>query len=111
MSDKIDTKPKHDIHSFPCSTCGIVFGISREITDMWQKSHHKFVCPNGHSLSWDGSTAVEKELKDLKDKLKVTEEELDEAKKEAKSLRASVEALQGELEIWKPSSATKDAAE
>jgi hypothetical protein len=111
MTDKADTKPKHDIHSFPCSSCGIVFGISREITDLWQKNHHKFVCPNGHSLSWDGPNAAEKELNELKAKLKVTEEELEEAKKEAKALRASVETLQSELEIWKPDSATKDAAE
>jgi predicted RNA-binding Zn-ribbon protein involved in translation (DUF1610 family) len=111
MSDKTDIKPKHDIHSFPCSTCGIVFGISREITDLWQKNHHKFVCPNGHLLNWDESNVAEKELNELKAKLKATEEKLEEAKKEAKVLRTSVETLQNELEIWKPSSAKKDEAE
>lgn len=103
-ADKKDDKPKHDIESFPCASCGIVFGISREVTKNWKENHHKFVCPNGHTLSWDGPTEQDKELKALKEKVKLLEEELDESKKEAKALRASVENLQQELEIWKPSS-------
>lgn len=91
MSKTNDT----DIESFNCAECGIKFGIDQKVVVHWKKSHKQFVCPNGHTLSWNEPSADQKELealrieiKELKEKLAITE--------------ARVTELTAELELWQP---------
>jgi hypothetical protein len=92
-------KSKFEIHveSFACAECGIIFGINDEVTKIWKKSHQRFLCPNGHSLSWKETIENDNkdESKDLLLKIKSLETQLEQTKKEIKLLKE-------ELEIWKP---------
>jgi len=76
-----------------CYDCGIHFGLDEDIIDRWTKSEKHFHCPNGHPNKFTNKSAdklqlLEKENKELKEKLEAASKEL--------------EALHLELEIWKP---------
>ena len=105
-----EEKKTDSLYAQNCPTCGIVFGIPKEMETIWRNNHSSFHCPNGHSLSWSGETPKDKEHKlrlkeveDLKAKLSSVQKELDAQKKK-------VEELQAELEIWKPTTTEEQKA-
>lgn len=100
-----EEKKTEDLYVQNCPSCGIVFGIPKEMEPIWRNNHNSFHCPNGHSLSWSAESPKDKEhrlrlkeVEDLKAKLADVQKELTAQKKK-------VEELQAELEIWRPSSA------
>ena len=86
-----------------CVDCGIHFGLPEEVEPLWRKVHKVFYCPNGHSLQWSIPTpevdTLRKEIKELREKLEMAQEEATKQKKR-------IEELLLELEIWKPSEKT-----
>ena len=97
-----------------CCNCGIVFKFSKKIEEMWRKDEKTFYCPNGHSLVWNKpkESTEQKELKQLKDKVKDLQSKLDEALTLTETQKKKIEELTTELEIWRPSTAeTKDGSE
>lgn len=95
-----------------CPSCGVLFGIPKEMEPIWRESHHSFFCPNGHSLSWSGESPKDKEhrlrakeVDDLKSELAKLKQELEAQKKRA-------DELASELEIWRPTTAeTKNGSD
>jgi peptidoglycan hydrolase CwlO-like protein len=79
-------------------------GLDKNVTAQWRKNHHSFVCPNGHSLSWNDESDQEKELKALKEKVKELETKLQAAQNDVANEKKRADELAAELEIWKPSS-------
>ncbi len=87
-----------NIEAFTCADCGIKFGLDSQVIVHWKKSHKKFVCPNGHRLTWGNkeidsskeTEALRLEVAELKAKL-------------AKAL-TKVDLLTTELELWRPNS-------
>lgn len=47
------------LHS--CASCGIPFGITRELEEKRRQDHGRFYCPNGHHLVFPERTPVERE--------------------------------------------------
>lgn len=88
------------IESFHCAACGIQFGITKSVVTAWRKTHKKFVCPNGDSLSFDDKTADEKELSALRIEVVELKKQLAEAVAEAALQKSKVEKLTSELEIY-----------
>jgi|SRR5271166_208324 len=94
-----------DLEDVLCVDCGILFGISKDIHKVWVKSEKRFYCPNGHTLFWPkGTETVEqKELKELRIKVKDLETKLEEVRKSLSTEQQKNAELITELEIWKPS--------
>lgn len=95
-------KSNEDIDSFHCCTCGIYFGIDKEVVKLWKNSHKGFVCPNGHNLAWNGESSTDKEIKALKEEVKSLKEKLAAAEAQAASEKKRADELATELEIWRP---------
>ena len=98
-----------EIRTENCPTCGIFFGVSKEVSKYWEKSHKIFNCPNGHSLSWSGETSEEKELKNLRQEVIKLKEQLQAALDDVAKQTKRADELMSELEIWRPQVAEKEA--
>lgn len=88
----------NNLEKFNCSSCGIAYGLDKDVVKLWKNNHKQFWCPNGHSLAWSGKDDQEKleeENKSLKEKNSALEATITEQKKK-------IEEIQSELEIWKP---------
>lgn len=102
-----EEKKTDNLYTQNCPTCGIVFGIPKEMETIWRNNHNSFHCPNGHSLSWSGESPKEKEHKLRLKEVENLRDELAKTQKELEAQKKKVEELQTELEIWRPSSADK----
>jgi hypothetical protein len=92
----------NNLNKIHCASCGVSFGIDKDVDKLWRGSHKSFWCPNGHSLSYSGPSAQEKELTELRAKVKTLEEELSTAKQSMHTQTTAIETLRSELEIWRP---------
>ena len=72
-----------EFYNIDCVDCGISFGIQVHIAALWEKNYKKFFCPNGHGLAWTKptETSQQKELKELRLKVKDLETKLEEVQK------------------------------
>lgn len=52
-----------------CVNCGVEFAWPKEMRDARLKDKKSFYCPNGHSMSWSGPNATERELSETKSRL------------------------------------------
>lgn len=43
-----------------CASCGITFGIPRDMAQQRRNDHKEFYCPNGHKLWFAGKSEAEK---------------------------------------------------
>lgn len=102
MSDNKKDGSTEDFNRVRCCTCGILFGFSKEIEELWRDSHQNFHCPNGHSLHWDGPTSQDKDLKELRKKVEELKKKVESLSAELANEKKASEALRTELEIWKP---------
>lgn len=98
-----------DIFTDNCPSCGLLFGVSKNVEVMWRKSKKQFYCPNGHPLYWSGETAEEKELKDLREEAKELREKLQVALDDVVKQTKRADELISELEIWRPQKVEKEA--
>ena|SRR5271157_3359060 len=98
-----------ELYSQNCPDCGIRFGFPSEMEKVWRGSHKSFYCPNGHSLSWQGETPEQKELRELRAEVTNLKTKLESAQTKADAQEKKVAELTAELEIWRPSSATDKA--
>lgn len=91
-----------DFSEVICCTCGIEFGISQKVVDIWTNSEKSFCCPNGHPLCWKKSkeTIEQKELLKLRVEVKELKEKLETALKFAEDHQTKIEDLISELELW-----------
>lgn len=46
-----------------CWSCGVIFGITAELSKRRQEDHGAFHCPNGHAAYFNGPTQAEKDAK------------------------------------------------
>lgn len=94
----------NDFNTVDCCECGIKFGFSPKIEEMWRNSEKTFYCPNGHQLHWSKpkETEEQKELKSLRSKVSDLEKKLEAAQKEVAEQKKRADDLQTELEIWRP---------
>lgn len=98
-------KEEEEFANVLCVSCGIHFGLPKEMEKAWRKSGKTFYCPNEHSLHWDKEdpndekTKLAKEVKELTDKLATL-------KKELIAKDKKIEELLLEIEIWHPSDKT-----
>jgi hypothetical protein len=94
-----------EFYNIDCVDCGISFGIQVHIAALWEKNCKKFSCPNGHVLTWrkPTQTAEQKEINELRLKVKDLETKLEEVQKSLSTEQQKNAELTVELEIWKPS--------
>lgn len=106
-----------EIETFTCCECGIKFGFSNEVAELWRKQRSDgkkklFYCPNGHGLEFSGETQDQKELKTLREKVKDLQTKLEAALKDVADQKKRADELATELEIWRPTTQeTKDGSE
>ena len=89
-----------EIDTFNCSDCGLRFGIDKNVCLLWQQSHKKFLCPNGHTLCWEGDTPQQKELKTLRAEVISLKEKLATALADIEIGKGKIIELTSELEIY-----------
>ncbi len=92
-----------DVCNLTCVECGIEFSFSKKVEDQWRRTHKLFYCPNGHGQQWTGETPDQKELKELRIKVKGLEDKLVTIALRATESNKRVEELTAELELWRPS--------
>jgi len=92
----------NNLNRIHCASCGVSFGIDKDVDKLWRDSYKSFWCPNGHSLSYSGPSPQEKEISELRDKVASLEKELSAAKQTMHTQTITIETLRSELEIWKP---------
>ena len=103
-----------DLTAVQCIDCGLQFGVDSGVHAIWLKEKKKaFYCPNGHALTFVGSSDKDKELTNLRKKVgdleKKTEElvlKLEAAtgvirreKARADDLQVTVDLIRSEREI------------
>ncbi len=82
-----------------CDECGINFSIPEVMVNPWIENRKRFFCPNGHGMSY--------KIEDKKDETKILKTKI--INLEAKLVKETerADALQLELEIYKPVSIEK----
>jgi hypothetical protein len=87
-----------------CPACGIAFGITAEYEQRRRKDHQSFSCPSGHTMSFSGKTAEQKEIDRLrseaefqKTRAESWQEDAEQYKKSAESSRRSAAAARGHI--------------
>lgn len=83
----------NNLYRYICPTCGIAYGLDKDVDSVWRIKGHVYWCPNGHQLALEKSNV--NELQELK-------RNLDTATTEAAAQKKRADDLQAELDIWKP---------
>jgi hypothetical protein len=69
LSNGITTK----FTAMDCPTCGVIFAVTTEFEGRRRKQRDGFYCPKGHSMSFSGPSASEREAARLKKELDRTQ--------------------------------------
>ncbi len=88
------------LNHIECANCGITFGITPDYEKRRRDDHKGFLCPNGHSNVYNGSSEEEKlrrERDNLKQQMARVEDEKAAALREAEHARASARTHKGHL--------------
>jgi hypothetical protein len=56
-----------------CSNCGVTFAITNDYEQRRREDKRSFYCPNGHTQFYPGETGKEREIRELKEKLRLEE--------------------------------------
>ena len=88
-----------------CLECGIIWGLEEGLFDVWKRDNKKIFCPNGHPNSFGGNTVSinSKDLNELRSEIKELKAKLLTADALVVKQTMRANALELELEIWKPS--------
>ena len=80
-----------------CISCGVVFGLPKDLDAQLRLNHKSFYCPNGHSQLYTAKSEVEK-LRDEKVRL---QSQLDQSRAGAEAWRARQEETERSLRSTK----------
>lgn len=86
-----------------CCSCGILFGLDKEVVALWRESKKNFKCPNNCVLGYNDKSPKEIELEELRAKVLFLQGKLESANKLIEDQKLKIDKLTLELEIWKPS--------
>ena len=88
-----------------CKDCGVLWAIDEDLFSMWKRDNKKIFCPNGHTNYFGGNTISinSKDLNELRSEVKDLKEKLLAAGALVIKQTIRADALELELEIWKPS--------
>lgn len=85
--------------SYPCATCGVLFGFGESYDKARRADGKGFVCPNGHSHAWDETEAqrLKKELAHVREQAKWYEDAYTGSQARRQQLERVVSAKKGTI--------------